>query len=200
MNSSWRWRSRSRWTGAAAAVPLTAAQPVKTADLTTEGSSDMARPQDGHLWGLAQAERAALAEDLAPSADSEDMPPCAGNGTWSRWSPTSPRREPRPMAVTAPACARREFRPDVHNNDTFAGAAAAPGRDAGCRRRCRRRRDPPASSISRPAYLGEDHRHAQDIPPALELARTPTSRHADASGQLLHPDASFTRVPAEPTV
>ena len=25
----------------------------------------MARPQDGHLWGLVQAERAALAEDLA---------------------------------------------------------------------------------------------------------------------------------------
>jgi len=30
-----------------------------------EGSSDMARPQDGQLWALAHAERAALAEDLA---------------------------------------------------------------------------------------------------------------------------------------
>src|SRR3984893_8453594 len=30
-----------------------------------EGSSDMARPQYGHLWALAHAERAALAEDLA---------------------------------------------------------------------------------------------------------------------------------------
>jgi len=31
-----------------------------------EGSNDMARPQDDHLWALARAERAALAKDLAP--------------------------------------------------------------------------------------------------------------------------------------
>jgi len=30
-----------------------------------EGSNDMARPQDDHLWAQAHAERAALAKDLA---------------------------------------------------------------------------------------------------------------------------------------
>jgi len=30
-----------------------------------EGSSEMARPQYDHLWALAHAERAALADDLA---------------------------------------------------------------------------------------------------------------------------------------
>jgi hypothetical protein len=30
-----------------------------------EGSSDMARPQDDHLWALAHTERAGLAKDLA---------------------------------------------------------------------------------------------------------------------------------------
>jgi uncharacterized protein (TIGR03083 family) len=139
-----------------------------------EGSSDMARPEDGHLWALAHAERAALAEDLA-GLDA---------GQWRRYTLCGDWDVEQVVAhLTAAASLSRSqwlrsmlgarFRPDVHNQ----------------RRLAEHRGITPAETLDRfraiitsttapsgdtPAYLGEVVVHAQDIRQPLGLARTPS--------------------------
>ena len=131
----------------------------------------MAKSSDGHLWALAHAERAALAEDLA----------VLGPEQWhhetlsGRWDV-----EQVVAHLTAEASLNQwqwlrsmlgaRFRPDVHNQrrleehrgttsaetlDRFSAVNIAPSSDT-------------------PAYLGEVVVHAQDIRHPLWLPRTPS--------------------------
>jgi uncharacterized protein (TIGR03083 family) len=133
----------------------------------------MARPRDDHLWALAHAERAALAEDLSGLSATQwrqgtlcgewdveqvvaHLTAAASLGQW-QWL--------RSMLGA-------RFRPDVHNH----------------RRLAEHRGSTPAETLQRfravigsttapsahtPAYLGEVVVHAQDIRRPLGLARTP---------------------------
>src|ERR1700757_5228929 len=86
-----------------------------------EGSSDMARPQDDHLWALAHAERAGLAKDLAG----------LGAEQW-RHDPLCGEWEVEQVVAHLPAAASlnqwqwlrsmlgARFRPDVHNQRRLA--------------------------------------------------------------------------------
>jgi uncharacterized protein (TIGR03083 family) len=134
----------------------------------------MAKPQHDHLWALAHAERAALAEDLSG----------LGAGQWrngtlcGRWDV-----EEVVAHLTAAASLNRwkwlrsmlgaRFRPDVHNQ----------------RRLVEHRGSTPAETLDRfraviestiapsghiPAYLGEVVVHAQDIRRPLGMVRTPS--------------------------
>jgi len=135
--------------------------------------SDMAKPEHGHLWALAHAERAALAEDLSLLSaeqwrhrtlcakwDVEEVVAhltAAASLTQWRWL--------RSMLGA-------RFRPEVHNR----------------RRLAEHRGDNPPKTLDRfraviasttspsphiPAYLGEIVVHAQDIRQPLGLARVP---------------------------
>ena len=134
----------------------------------------MARPQDGHLWALVQAERAALAEDLTG----------LGAGQWRHGTLCGEWDVEQVVAhLTAAASLNQwqwlrsmvaaRFRPDVHNQ----------------RRLAEHRGSTPAETLDRfravitsmtapsshtPAYLGEVAVHAQDIRQPLGLARTPS--------------------------
>jgi uncharacterized protein (TIGR03083 family) len=133
----------------------------------------MARSQDGRLWALAHAERAALAEDLA-GLSAEQWRHDTLCGDWDV--------EQVVAHLTAAASLTRQrwllsmlgarFRPDVHNQ----------------RRLAEHRGSTPAETLDRfraiitsttapsgdtPAYLGEVVVHAQDIRQPLGLARTP---------------------------
>ena len=134
----------------------------------------MARPQYDHLWELAHAERAALAEDLA-GLGAEQWRHDTLCGEWNV--------EQVVAHLTAAASLNQwrwlrsmlgaRFRPDVHNQ----------------RRLVEYRGSTPAETLDRfravitsttapsghiPAYLGEVVVHAQDIRQPLRLARTPS--------------------------
>jgi uncharacterized protein (TIGR03083 family) len=137
-------------------------------------SGDMARARDDHLWALAQAERAALANDLA-GLSAEQWRHHTLCGEWDV--------EQVVAHLTAAASLNQwrwlrsmlgaRFRPDVHNQ----------------RRLEEHRGSTPAETLDRfravitsttapsshtPAYLGEVVVHAQDIRQPLGLARTPS--------------------------
>jgi uncharacterized protein (TIGR03083 family) len=133
----------------------------------------MARSQDDHLWELVQAERAALAQDLA-GLDPEQWRHGTLCGEWdveevvahlTAAASLTQRQWLRSMLVA-------RFRPDVHNQ----------------RQQDRHRGRTPAETLDRfravvtsttapsshtPAYLGEVVVHAQDIRRPLGLARAP---------------------------
>jgi uncharacterized protein (TIGR03083 family) len=134
----------------------------------------MARPQDDHLWALAHAERAALAEDLA-GLGPEQWRHDTLCGEWDV--------EQVVAHLTAAASLNQwrwlrsmlaaRFRPDVHNQ----------------RRLAEHRGSTPAETLDQfravigstaapsqhtPAYLGEIVVHAQDIRQPLGLAATPS--------------------------
>jgi uncharacterized protein (TIGR03083 family) len=134
----------------------------------------MARPQDDHLWALAHAERAALAEDLT----------CLGVEQWRHGTLCGEWDVEQVVAhLTAAASlnqwqwlrsmAAARFRPDVHNQRQLAEHCG----------------DTPAETLDRfravitsttapshhtPAYLGEVVVHAQDIRQPLGLGQTPS--------------------------
>jgi uncharacterized protein (TIGR03083 family) len=138
------------------------------------GIGDMARPQDSHLWALVQAERAALAEDLA-ALSAEQWRHGTLCGEWdveqvvahlTAAATLNQRQWLRSMLAA-------RFRPDVHNQ----------------RRLAEQRGSTPAETLDRfravitsrtapsphtPAYLGEVVVHAQDIRQPLGLVRTPS--------------------------
>ena len=133
----------------------------------------MARPQDGQLWALAQAERAALAEDLA-GLSAEQWRHATLCGEWDVEQVvahlTAAASLSQSQWLRSMLAAR--FRPDVHNQ----------------RRLAEHRGRTPAETLDRfravitsttapsshtPAYLGEVVVHAQDIRQPLGLARTP---------------------------
>ena len=133
----------------------------------------MARPQDGHLWALVQAERAALAEDLA-GLSAEQWRHATLCGEWDVEQVvahlTAAASLSQSQWLRSMLAAR--FRPDVHNQ----------------RRLAEHRGRTPAETLDRfravitsttapsshtPAYLGEVVVHAQDIRQPLGLARTP---------------------------
>ena len=133
----------------------------------------MARPQDGPLWALAQAERAALAEDLA-GLSAEQWRHATLCGEWDVEQVvahlTAAASLSQSQWLRSMLAAR--FRPDVHNQ----------------RRLAEHRGRTPAETLDRfravitsttapsshtPAYLGEVVVHAQDIRQPLGLARTP---------------------------
>src|SRR3984957_17500572 len=134
----------------------------------------MARTQDGHLWALAHAERAALAEDLA-GLGAEQWRHDTLCGKWDV--------EQVVAHLTAGASLNRwqwlrsmlgaRFRPDVHNQRRlveYCGSTPAETLD-------RFRAvitSTTAPSPHTPAYLGEVVVHAQDIRQPLGLARTPS--------------------------
>ncbi|HKR71381.1 MAG TPA: maleylpyruvate isomerase family mycothiol-dependent enzyme [Streptosporangiaceae bacterium] len=134
----------------------------------------MARTQHDHLWALAHAERAALAEDLS-GLSAEQWRHDTLCGEWDV--------EQVVAHLTAAASLNRRqwlrsmlgarFRPDVHNQ----------------RRLAEHRGSTPAETLDRfravitsttapswhtPAYLGEVVVHAQDIRQPLGLARQPS--------------------------
>jgi uncharacterized protein (TIGR03083 family) len=139
-----------------------------------EGSSDMARPQDGHLWALAHAERAALAEDLA-GLDAEQWRHDTLCGEWNveqivahltAAASLSQRQWLRSMLAA-------RFRPDVHNQRRLAEhCGSTPAETLGRFRAVVTSTTAPSSHT--PAYLGEVVVHAQDIRQPLGLARTPS--------------------------
>ncbi len=133
----------------------------------------MARPQDGPLWALVQAERAALAEDLA-DLSAEQWRHATLCGEWDVEQVvahlTAAASLSQSQWLRSMLAAR--FRPDVHNQ----------------RRLAEHRGRTPAETLDRfravitsttapsshtPAYLGEVVVHAQDIRQPLGLARTP---------------------------
>ena len=133
----------------------------------------MARPQDGPLWALAQAERAALAEDLS-GLSTEQWRHATLCGEWDVEQVvahlTAAASLSQSQWLRSMLAAR--FRPDVHNQ----------------RRLAEHRGRTPAETLDRfravitsttapsshtPAYLGEVVVHAQDIRQPLGLARTP---------------------------
>jgi uncharacterized protein (TIGR03083 family) len=134
----------------------------------------MAKPQHDHLWALAHAERAALADDLSGLSDEQwrhrtlcgqwdveevvaHLTATASLGQW-KWL--------RSMAAA-------RFRPAVHNRRRLAehrGSTPAATLD-----RFRAILDSTtAPSAHIPAYLGEVVVHAQDIRHPLGLARAPS--------------------------
>ena len=134
----------------------------------------MARPQDGQLWALARAERAALAEDLA-GLSAEQWRHATLCGEWDVEQVvahlTAAASLSQSQWLRSMLAAR--FRPDVHNQ----------------RRLAEHRGSTPAETLDRfravitsttapsshtPAYLGEVVVHAQDIRQPLGLARTPS--------------------------
>jgi uncharacterized protein (TIGR03083 family) len=139
-----------------------------------EGSSDMARPQDGQLWALAHAERAALAEDLA-GLGAEQWRHATLCGQWDVEQVvahlTAAASLSQSQWLRSMLAAR--FRSDLHNQ----------------RRLAEHRGSTPAETLDRfravitsttapsshtPAYLGEIVVHAQDIRQPLGLVRTPS--------------------------
>jgi uncharacterized protein (TIGR03083 family) len=134
----------------------------------------MARPQDGQLWALAHAERAALAEDLA-GLSTEQWRHATLCGQWDVEQVvahlTAAASLSQSQWLRSMLAAR--FRSEVHNQ----------------RRLAEHRGRTPAETLSRfravitsttapsshtPAYLGEVVVHAQDIRQPLGLVRTPS--------------------------
>jgi uncharacterized protein (TIGR03083 family) len=138
-----------------------------------KGSSDMARTQH-HLWALAHAERAALAEDLARiGADQWRHDTLCGG-----WDV-----EQVVAHLTAAASLNQwqwmrsmlgaRFRPDVHNQRRLSEQTGATPAETLDRFRAVIT-STTAPSLHTPAYLGEVVVHAQDIRQPLGLARAPS--------------------------
>ena len=134
----------------------------------------MARPQYGHLWTLAHAERAALATDLA-GLDPEQWRHDTLCGEWDV--------EQVVAHLTAAASLNQwqwlrsmlaaRFRPDVHNQRRLAEHCGSTPAETLDRFRAVITSTTAPSSHT-PAYLGEVVVHAQDIRQPLGLARTPS--------------------------
>lgn len=134
----------------------------------------MARSEYDHLWTLAHAERAALAEDLA----------CLGAEQWRHDTLCGEWDVEQVVAhLTAAASLNQwrwlrsmldaRFRPDVHNQRRLAehcGSTPAETLD----RFHSVIASTTAPSWHTPAYLGEVVVHAQDIRQPLGIARTPS--------------------------
>ena len=134
----------------------------------------MARPQDDHLWALAQAERAALAEDLAGLS----------TGQW-RHEPLCGQWDVEQVVAHLTAAASlnqrqwlrsmlgARFRPDVHNQRRLAEhRGRTPAETLDQFRAVITSTTAPSSHT--PAYLGEVVVHSQDIRRPLGLVRTPS--------------------------
>jgi uncharacterized protein (TIGR03083 family) len=134
----------------------------------------MAKPQHDHLWALAHAERAALADDLSGLSDEQwrhrtlcgqwdveeviaHLTATASLGQW-KWL--------RSMAAA-------RFRPAVHNQRRLAEhRGSTPAATLDRFRAILESTTAPSAHI--PAYLGEVVVHAQDIRHPLGLARAPS--------------------------
>ena len=134
----------------------------------------MAPPQSGHLWALAHAERAALAEDLA-GLDAEQWRHDTLCGQWdveqvvahlTAAASLNQRQWLRSMLAA-------RFRPDVHNQRRLAEHCGSTPAETLDRFRAVIT-STTAPSQHTPAYLGEVVVHAQDIRQPLGLARTPS--------------------------
>ena len=134
----------------------------------------MARTQDGHLWALAHAERAALAEDLA-GLGAEQWQHDTLCGKWDV--------EQVVAHLTAAASLNQmrwlrsmlgaRFRPDVHNQRRLAEHCGSTPAETLDRFRAVITSTTAPSSHT-PAYLGEVVVHTQDIRQPLGLVRTPS--------------------------
>jgi uncharacterized protein (TIGR03083 family) len=134
----------------------------------------MTRPQDGHLWALAHAERATLAEDLA-DLTAEQWHHNTLCGDWDV--------EQVVAHLTAAASLNQwrwlrsmlaaRFRPDVHNQRRLTEYRSRTPAETLDRFRAVATSTTAPSSHT-PAYLGEVVVHAQDIRQPLGLARTPS--------------------------
>ena len=134
----------------------------------------MARPQDDHLWALAQAERAALAEDLAGLS----------TGQWRHETLCGQWDVEQVVAhLTAAASLNQRqwlrsmlgarFRPDVHNQRRLAEhRGRTPAETLDQFRAVITSTTAPSSHTL--AYLGEVVVHSQDIRRPLGLVRTPS--------------------------
>jgi uncharacterized protein (TIGR03083 family) len=134
----------------------------------------MARPQDGRLWALAQAERAALAEDLA-GLGAEQWRHATLCGEWDVEQVaahlTTAASLSQSQWLRSMLAAR--FRPDVHNQRRLAEHCGSTPAETLDRFRAVITSTTAPSSHT-PAYLGEVVVHAQDIRQPLGLARTPS--------------------------
>jgi uncharacterized protein (TIGR03083 family) len=134
----------------------------------------MARPQYAHLWELAHAERAALANDLA-DLGAEQWRHDTLCGDWDV--------EQVAAHLTAAASLNQwrwlrsmlaaGFRPDVHNQRRLAEQCGSTPAETLDRFRAVITSTTAPSSHT-PAYLGEVVVHAQDIRQPLGLTRTPS--------------------------
>jgi uncharacterized protein (TIGR03083 family) len=134
----------------------------------------MAKPQHDHLWALAHAERAALAEDLSGLSAEQWR-----HGTLcGRWDV-----EEVVAHLTAAASLNQwkwlrsmlgaRLRPDVHNQRRLIEhRGSTPAETLDRFRAVIKSTTAPSAHI--PAYLGEVVVHAQDIRHPLGLVRTPT--------------------------
>jgi uncharacterized protein (TIGR03083 family) len=133
----------------------------------------MARPQDGQLWALAQAERAALAEDLA-GLSTEQWRHATLCGEWDVEQVvahlTAAASLSQSQWLRSMLAAR--FRPDVHNQRRLAEhRGTSPPETLDQFRAVITSTIAPTSHTA--AYLGEVVVHAQDIRQPLGLVRTP---------------------------
>ncbi len=134
----------------------------------------MARTQDGHLWALAHAERAALAEDLA-GLGAEQWRHDTLCGKWNV--------EQVVAHLTAAASLNQmrwlrsmlgaRFRADVYNQRRLAEHCGSTPAETLDRFRAVITSSTAPSSHT-PAYLGEVVVHTQDIRQPLGLVRTPS--------------------------
>ncbi len=134
----------------------------------------MARPQYDHLWALAHAERAALAEDLAG----------LGTEQWRHGTLCGEWDVEQVVAhLTAAASLNQwqwlrsmlaaRFRPDVHNRRRLAEhCGSSPAETLDRFRAVITSTTAPSWHV--PAYLGEVVVHAQDIRQPLGLVRAPS--------------------------
>jgi uncharacterized protein (TIGR03083 family) len=134
----------------------------------------MARSQDGHLWALAHAERAALAKDLA-GLDAGQWRHDTLCGQWNAdqvvahltaAASLSQRQWLRSMLAA-------RFRPDVHDQRRLAEHCGSTPAETLDRFRAIIA-STTAPSAHTPAYLGEVVVHAQDIRQPLGLAQAPS--------------------------
>lgn len=134
----------------------------------------MAKPEHDHLWALAHAERAALAQDLAGLSD-EQWRHGTLCGKWdveevvAHLTATASLNQWKWLRSMAGA----RFRPAVHNQRRLAEhRGSTPAETLDRFRAIVDRTTAPSAHI--PAYLGEVVVHAQDIRQPLGLTRTPS--------------------------
>jgi uncharacterized protein (TIGR03083 family) len=134
----------------------------------------VARPEDDHLWALAHAERAALAEDLAGPRP-EQWRHDSLCGDWdveqvvAHLTAAASLNQWRWLSSMLSA----RFRPDVHNQRQLAKHCGSTPDETLDRFRAVIT-SITAPSQHTPAYLGEVVVHSQDIRQPLGLGRTPS--------------------------
>jgi uncharacterized protein (TIGR03083 family) len=135
----------------------------------------MVRPQDGQLWALAHAERAALADDLA-GLSTEQWRHATLCGEWDVEQVvahlTAAASLSQSQWLRSMLAAR--FRSDVHNQRRLAEHRGSTPAETLDRFRAVITSSTAPSSHT-PAYLGEVLVHAQDIRQPLGLVRTPSA-------------------------